>query len=286
MMFANFLYNKFVEWLREDIPYWDLTTEAIVPNTNVRAVIKAKSNAIIACIEDLIKVLEKLNIKAEKYLSSGTFVRAGDEVATLIGSAKSILSVERTLLNLLIYLSAVATTTRMFVNTVKRVDNRVKIAATRKTIPGLRDLTKKAVKIGGGDTHRLSLSDAILIKDNHIRLVGSVSKAIKLAKENMSFIHKIEVEVSSVDEVIEAAVAGADIVMLDNFTPNEVKDAVRELCARGLRDNVIIEVSGGITFNNVMEYASTGVDIISTSIITMNPVKVDMSMDILGEASC
>ena len=226
------------------------------------------------------EILKKLGIEILNMKSSGEFINPGDAIMSLRGNAKKILSKERVLLNLLIYLFGVATTTKLFVDKVREVNKKVRIAATRKTIPGLRLLTKKAVKIGGGDTHRLSLSDAILIKDNHIKVIGDVVKAVELAKKYRSFIHKVEVEVSSVEEAVKAASLGVDVIMLDNFTPNDVRRVINELYKCGIRENVIIEVSGGITLENINEYAAMDIDVISSSVITMNPVKVDLSLEV------
>ena len=145
----------------------------------------------------------------------------------------------------------------------------------------MRYLVKKAVACCGGDTHRLSLSDAILIKDNHLKIVGDVEKAIRLIKERASFIHKVEIEVTDVDEAIKAAKAGADIIMLDNMSVNEVRKVIEKLKELGLRDKVVIEVSGGITPKNVAEYAKLDVDVISMSYITMNPERVDLSLEVV-----
>ncbi len=275
------LLDDFVKWLREDAPFGDYTTETLVNEELVtEAYIIAKSEGILACIEDISNILSNLNIEIIERKRSGENIRRGDIVMRLKGNARTILLVERTILNLLMYLSGVATTTRMFVDAVRRVNPNIRIAATRKTVPGLRYLVKKAVRIGGGDTHRFSLSDAILIKDNHIRLVGSVRKAVEQARKRISFIHKIEVEVSSIEDALEAAYAGADIIMLDNFTPDEVRRCIEILIENNIRRQVIVEVSGGITLENVIEYAKAEPDVISTSQITMRPHIVDMSLEV------
>ncbi len=280
-MFHRILAKKILEWIGEDAPFWDLTTEALVPrDARVDAVIRVKTPAVAACVEDVAEALKVLGIEAVAYVVDGSEIKPGTVIMALRGRARDILYVERTILNILMYTLGVATTTREFVKRVRKVNERVRIAATRKVPPGLRALAKRAVEAGGGDTHRLSLSDAILIKDNHIAVVGSVSKAIELAKKRRSFIHKIEVEVSSLEHAVEAARAGADIIMLDNMKPREVAEVIEHLKRLGLRDKVTIEVSGGITLENVEEYAALDVDVISTSILTMNPFKVDLSLDI------
>ena len=160
------------------------------------------------------------------------------------------------------------------------IRDRTIIACTRKTAPGLEYFDKKAVLLGGGDTHRLHLDDMILIKDNHVAIVGNVKEAVKLAKKQASFSKKIEVEVSDVNEAIEAAKAGADIIMLDNFTPEKVKDAINRLKKENLRDKVLIEASGGINEKNIVNFAAAGVDIISLGALTHSAKALDISLEI------
>ncbi|NPB00400.1 MAG: carboxylating nicotinate-nucleotide diphosphorylase [Crenarchaeota archaeon] len=281
MITSIVLLDDFLRWLREDAPFGDYTTDILFEDDfETNAYIVAKSQGLLACVEDILNILTNFNIEVKDSKRSGEMVNNGDVVARLRGPVKSLLMVERTMLNLLMYLSGIATTTRMFVEAVRKVNPNVKIAATRKIVPGLRYLVKKAVKIGGGDTHRFSLSDAVLIKDNHVRLVGSIRKAVELARRRASFIHKVEIEVSSAEEALEAALAGADVVMLDNVSPREVERCVDLLTEHNLRSRVIVEVSGGITLENVIDYAKARPDIISTSQITMRPYIVDMSLEV------
>ena len=216
-----------------------------------------------------------------RFLPDGTHVKPGEVVMEVVGEAKRVLAAERTALNLLSHMSGVATLTRKAVEKAKAVNPRVRVAATRKTLPGLRYFEKKAVAIGGGDPHRYDLSDMILIKDNHIRIVGDVEKAVRLARERASFTKKIEVEVRSAEEALKAARAGADIVMLDNVDVEEVKKAIELLKAHGLRDKVLVEVSGGITLENIDKYAATGVDIISMGMLTHSAKAIDFSLDVV-----
>ncbi len=198
----------------------------------------------------------------------------------LEGDAKTILAAERTVLNLISRMSGIATQTNKIIRKVRAAGYRTIIACTRKTAPGLEYFDKKAVWLGGGDTHRLHLDDMILIKDNHIAIIGNVKEAIKIARRKASFSKKIEVEVSSVNEAVEAAKAGADIIMLDNFTPKQVKEAIKRLNAEGIRDKLLIEASGGISEKNLLEFASAGVDIISLGILTHDVKALDLSMEI------
>ncbi len=285
-MLPEELLRDFLKWVKEDVPFWDLTTEALIPSgTVVESVIISEGDYVVACTEELAGVLELLGIDVLEYVPSGSLVRNGSVVMRLRGDARKLLTIERTLLNLLTYLSGVATRTKEFVDAAKSVNPKAKVAATRKVVPGLRALVKKAVRAGGGDTHRLSLSDAYIIKDNHLAIVGDLREAIRRVRSLATFMHKIEVEVSKAEEALVAAKEGADVIMLDNVTPTEVRRTVELLKREGLRDRVIIEVSGGINLRNVKDYVRAGADIVSTSELTMNPVKVNMSMEVVKVVS-
>ncbi|MEL9940971.1 MAG: carboxylating nicotinate-nucleotide diphosphorylase [Ignisphaera sp.] len=276
------VFRRFLDFIYEDNPFWDLTTEALVSeNINVKAAIVAREDGLVACVEDVASILRRLGLSVKIVVGDGGYVKKGDIVMEITGNARTVLSIERTMLNLLMHCSGIATTVRRLVNRVREVNSRVRVAATRKTLPGLRYFEKKAVLIGGGDTHRLSLSDAILIKDNHIKIVGDVAKAVRIAREKKSFIHEIEVEVTNASDAIAAAEAGANIIMFDNMTPEEVRRAIEELRKRGLRDRVLIEVSGGITEDNIIDYAKLDVDIISCGWITLSSKALDMSLEII-----
>jgi nicotinate-nucleotide pyrophosphorylase (carboxylating) len=196
------------------------------------------------------------------------------------GQKPDLLKVERVVLNVLMRASGIATMTRRILERARSVNPRVRVAATRKTTPFLRYLEKKAVAIGGGDPHRFSLSDAVLIKDNHIRAVGGLEKAIMLARERSPFTVKIEVEVETVEDAIKAAELGVDIIMLDNMKPSDVAKVHEELVRRGLRDRVVLEASGGINEDNVIEYARY-VDVVSMGALTHSYKSIDMSMDLI-----
>jgi nicotinate-nucleotide pyrophosphorylase (carboxylating) len=196
------------------------------------------------------------------------------------GDARTILAVERTLLNLISRMSGIATTTKGLAEKLKKAGATVKIAATRKTAPGLLYFDKKAVLTGGGDPHRLHLGDMILVKDNHIAVAGSIENAVKNAKQNASFSKKIEVEVARVTDVLKAAEAGADIIMLDNFSPKQINAAVRLLKRAGFFGKILLEASGGITAKNLLEYAAAQVDIISIGELTHSVQALDVSLEI------
>jgi nicotinate-nucleotide pyrophosphorylase (carboxylating) len=177
-------------------------------------------------------------------------------------------------------MSGVATATAELVSIAKKNGSSARIACTRKTLPGLRYFEKRAVELGGGDTHRLRLDDAVLIKDNHLELAGSITESVRKAKAKASFTKKIEVEATSPNQAMEAVHAGADIVLLDNMTPQEVQKSVDLLEAKKLRGRVLVEVSGGITRDNLASYVETGVDVISVGSITHSAKAIDMSLEL------
>jgi nicotinate-nucleotide pyrophosphorylase (carboxylating) len=200
----------------------------------------------------------------------------------LVGDAQAILSVERTMLNMLSRMSGIATKTRNLTEKLKKAKVTARIAATRKSAPGLLYFDKKAVALGGGDPHRLHLDDMVLIKDNHLAIVGGVEEAVKKAKAHSSFTKKIEVEVTTIQDALKAAKAGADVVMLDNFSPKQAKEAGEKLQKAGFA-SVLLEVSGGITSENLLEYASAQVDVISLGELTHSAKALDISLEIIKE---
>jgi nicotinate-nucleotide pyrophosphorylase (carboxylating) len=179
-------------------------------------------------------------------------------------------------------MSGIATLTSLALNIAREVNPSIKIASTRKTTPGFSYFEKKAVEIGGGDTHRFRLDDLVLIKDNHIVLVGDVEQAVRLAKQKTSFSKKIEVEITTSADIVKVVDAGADIVMLDNMSVAEVKQAIELLAKKGFRKNALLEISGGITLENLAEYAETGVDIISMGVLTHSYTSLNMSLEIIS----
>ena len=279
---SKVLEEKLKKILAEDVGQGDVTSAAVVPkNLIVDSVIIAKEEGIIAGIEEAMILAKSLGFNAKPDAVDGDVIKNGDLILKISGNARAILSAERTMLNLLSRMSGIATTTRSLSEMLQKANLNVKVAATRKTAPGLQYFDKKAVLIGGGDPHRLRLDDMILIKDNHTAIAGSVEKAIKKAK-TASFSKKIEVEVSSISDALKAAKAGVDIVMLDNFPPQKVKDAVRSLKKAGFFGKVLLEVSGGITEQNLLEYASAQVDLISMGSLTHSVKALDMSLEIVN----
>jgi nicotinate-nucleotide pyrophosphorylase (carboxylating) len=213
-------------------------------------------------------------------VADGEQIKNGQILMKISGNAQTILSAERTILNLISRMSGIATTTRRLTEKLRKANATAKIAATRKTAPGLLYFDKKAVLIGGGDPHRLRLDDMILVKDNHIAIAGSVESAVKRAKQNAAFSKKIEVEVTSGTDALKAAEAGADIIMLDNFSPKQIREAIKALKKAGFFGKILLEISGGITEQNLLEYASTQVNIISLGALTHSVQALDVSLEI------
>ena len=242
------------------------------------AEIIAKEDCVIAGLDEVLLFMKQKGLKVEQKVSDGKRVSDGNIVARISGDARKILALERLSLNIISHLSGIATTTAKAVSIAERARRGVRIAATRKTTPGLRLLEKKAVELGGGDPHRADLQDMVLIKNNHVTLVGSVEKAVVLAKKRVSFSKKIEIEVSTIQDVVEAAKAGADVIMLDNMRPAEIRNAVSELKKQKLRDKVEVEASGGVNLDNLADYAKSGADIISMGVLTHSAKSIDFSM--------
>lgn len=265
------------DFLAEDVGRGDITTEAVVlPGVRARGRFIAKQDLIVAGLEvaDAVFAVLDSSVEIEAFVTDGDRVRAGEVFARVEGPAEVLLMAERTALNLLQHLSGIATLTRAFVEAV--AGTRAQIVDTRKTLPGLRQLQKYAVLVGGGRNHRFGLDDGVLIKDNHIALAGSVSTAIERARRHAGHMHKIEVEVSTMDDLREAIEARADIILLDNMSPEMVHEAVRLI--REQAPDVLVEASGGITLENVRAYAEAGVDFISIGALTHSAPAADISL--------
>jgi nicotinate-nucleotide pyrophosphorylase (carboxylating) len=264
--------------LREDMPDGDVTSESIIPPTAVsEAVILAREDGVLAGLPVCRRVFEIVDSRVSFQAKSedGLTFRKGDILARLKGPSASLLKAERTALNFLQRLSGIATATRRFVDAV--AGTKAKILDTRKTTPGLRLLEKYAVRMGGGQNHRLSLSDMALIKDNHLRHVGSITEAVRRARENVRPGIRVEVEVTSFEESQEALAAGADIVMLDNMSLGEMKRVVDSYAGR-----IPIEVSGNVSLERAGEIAALGVDFISVGALTHSPKALDISLEFLS----
>lgn len=274
--------EQLIQLLKDDVGQGDVTSTAIISaGLTVTAEVIAKESGIVAGINEAIIFAQVMDLKVKAYVVDGDQVKDTQVLMQIMGNAQTILTIERTLLNLLSRMCGIATAARKFVEKLKTVNSVAKIAATRKTAPGLLYFDKKAVAIGGGDPHRLHLDDMILIKDNHIAVIGGPVKAVKLAKEKTSFSKKIEVEITRATDIIEVAKAGADIIMLDNFTPEDVNKAVQILKKAELSHKVLLEVSGGINSETLLEYAQTEIDIISIGALTHSVKALDISLEII-----
>jgi len=275
------LEDRLLRILAEDLGQGDVTTALIVPSeTTAEAVVIAKSPGVVAGIEETKILLESLGLRVETLVQEGERIKTGQRLFRIFGDAKTMLSSERTVLNILSRMSGIATITRNLAEKLQKARLQAKVACTRKTAPGLMYFDKKAVQTGGGDTHRLHLDDMVLIKDNHIAFAGNIEKAVKKAREKVSFSKKIEVETTNVEDALKAAKAGANIIMLDNFSPQQAREVCELLQKAGFRKSILIEASGGINAENIVQYASAGVDIVSLGEITQSPKALDISMEI------
>jgi len=231
-------------------------------------------------LEELKILYQLLNVNVTSDKDDGDQIHKGDIVAKIEGGSRNILLGERVSLNLMSHMSAITTTTRKFVKIIEDSGKNVKIACTRKTLPGLRLFEKKAVDLGGGDTHRFSLDDMVLLKSTHLKFYeGNIVKLLIDVKSRVSFTKKIEIEIEDVNDVLIAVKNKADIIMLDNMNPDKVQDAISLLKQEKLRNQVLIEVSGNITQENIFDYLISEPDVISTSVLTQKPTEfVDYSL--------
>lgn len=264
------------QWLAEDLGSGDITTQNIVPQGAITtAVIHAKQDGILAGNEIARYVFQYLNpqIKYVECKKDGETLEFGDVIAKIEGDAQTILSGERLALNLLQRLSGIATKTKEFADCIKGYS--AKIADTRKTTPGLRLLEKYAVTVGGGRNHRFGLYDAVMIKDNHIKVAGGILEAINKVRQSIPHTVKIEVEVESLEQVELALIGKADIIMLDNMSTELMLQAVEMI-----KGQALVEASGGVNLLTIENIAKTGVDIISVGAITHSVMALDISLDI------
>ena len=263
-----------VNALKEDIGSGDITTDAIFPSdATCEARIISKEEGVIAGISIAKRVFQKLDqsVSFSQNLCDGDRIKPGQEILRMKALVRAVLTAERLALNILQRMSGIATATSQYVDAVK--GSQTKILDTRKTAPGLRILDKYAVLAGGGQNHRFGLFDAVLIKDNHINFAGSITKAVEIVRSEYQDKYKIEVETSTLDEVKEALVVEADIIMLDNMDVPMMKEAVKIINGRALT-----EASGGITLNTIAGIAETGVDYISVGALTHSSPSLDISL--------
>ena len=263
------------EALKEDIGFGDITTENLAADDDyLKGALNTRSDGVL-CGADVFKtVYETLSkdIKIKFYFKDGDLIKKGDKIADIEGPAKYLLMGERTALNYIQRMSGIATETKKYQDAIGNYP--AKIVDTRKTTPNFRIFEKYAVKTGGGALHRFNLSDCAMIKDNHIRLAGSITNAVKKLKENLSHAHKIEVECDTIEQVKEALAADVDIIMLDNMDIESMKTACRLI-----NHKAIVEASGNVNLSTIGAIASTGVDIISSSAIVAKAPTLDLALD-------
>lgn len=273
---------KLKEFLLEDVRFGDVSAALIPEREEGNATIITKEKGIICGLVEVEAVCGLVGCKVTPLKGEGEEVAAGDALALVSGPVRAILLAERTALNLLMHLSGVATATRQFQAVVdkERANPLCRIAATRKTTPGLRAMEKRAVMVGGGDAHRWNLDDMVLLKDNHIAYFGDIGAMVTQYKQATSFTKRVEVEVTSAIDAVAAARAGADIVMLDNMPFAEMRRAIAALEKENLRDEVIVESSGNVDITTVAQHARTGVDLISSSAITLRAKPIDISLEL------
>jgi len=265
--------------LNEDTGHGDVTSEALIPpELTGKAEVLVKEKGVLAGIEIAARVFHRVDplLKIDILIKDGTAIKPGDIAATIVGSVTGVLKAERTALNFLQRLSGIASLTAQYVAEISGFD--AKIVDTRKTTPGLRRLEKYAVRVGGGQNHRMHLGDAVLIKDNHIAALRAMGLGLKdivaKARKNAPSGITIEIEVTSAREAVDALKAGADIIMLDNMSVNEMKQVVNMVAGKAK-----LEASGGITLANVRQVAMTGVDIISIGALTHSYKALDISLE-------
>ena len=264
--------------LEEDLGLGDVTTSAVVPPAGeCRVAVVAREPLVVCGGEIAAHVFWRLDpdLNVELALVDGAAATAGQRVLYVAGRAQPILAAERTALNLMQHLSGIATATRAYVERLR--GTAAAVCETRKTTPGLRELEKYAVRCGGGRNHRASLADCVLIKDNHIAVAGGITAAVRQARARAPHVARIEVETDTLTQVQEAVAAGADVILLDNMSPDTVREAVAVVAGRA-----IVEVSGGVTLESLADYAAAGAQVISTSAITAAARRPDLGLDFLG----
>ncbi|WP_456393305.1 carboxylating nicotinate-nucleotide diphosphorylase [Persephonella sp.] len=273
MLDRLYIRRKVEEFLAEDIGHQDLTTDNLDTDRHITAEITVKEDGILCGIDIASVVMEVVDpgLTFRKIKGDGQKVKSGDIVGTITGSGKSILKGERVMLNLLQRMSGISTNTAKFVEKIRGTP--AKILDTRKTTPGLRAFEKYAVSVGGGKNHRFALFDMVMIKDNHIALAGGIKEAVQQIKEKVSPFTRIEVEVSDLEQFSQALELDVDIIMLDNFTVEMVREAVKIN-----KNRKMLEASGNINLENIREYALTGVDFISSGALIHSARWLDISL--------
>jgi nicotinate-nucleotide pyrophosphorylase (carboxylating) len=268
--------KELLRFISEDIQGGDITS-VLLPKKKIKAKIISRQEGVLAGVKfagDIFR-LKGCNVKIIK--KDGAKLKSNQIILQISGNAGTVLSCERTALNLLSRMSGIATQTNFLVSKIRKINTKTKLYSTRKTAPGLRFFDKEAIMIGGGHKHRMSLNDMVMIKDNHLLVTNSMEGIIKNARKR----HKhVEVEVENQRDAILAASSGATIVMLDNFSPVQIKKTITALQKKKLRNKVKLEASGGINSKNIAAYAKTGVDMISVGSITNSVKGLDLSLEV------
>ena len=275
------LRESLIRFLREDVGQGDVTSEYVVDkDLKCSSFIICKSElAVVAGLEEAKIIFDMCNCDSKVLVKDGDVVKNGCKVMMIKGRARSILKAERTALNLIMRMSGIATDTKKFVDIVRTVSKDIRITGTRKTAPGLRFFDKKSIELGGGYAHRNTLDEMILIKDNHLAVTNSIREAISMARQKVGKNIMIECEVSDTNSSVEAIKSGADIVMLDNFSPQQAQETIAYLKKSDLRKKILVEISGGVNLSNIKEYAYALPDMISIGSLTHSSKSVDFSME-------
>ena len=268
--------KELLRFVSEDIQSGDITS-VLLPKKKIKAKIISRQDGVLAGIRFAREIFHLKGCSARTIKKDGTRLKPNQVVLDVYGNAGTVLSCERTVLNLLSRMSGIATQTNFLVSKIRKINKKTNLYSTRKTAPGLRYFDKEAVKIGGGHKHRMALDDMVMIKDNHLLVCNSIEDIIKSAQKR----HKhVEVEVENQRDAILAANSGATIVMLDNFSPIQIKKTISALKKKNMRNKVKLEASGGINSKNITAYAKTGVDIISVGSITNSVSGLDLSLEV------
>jgi nicotinate-nucleotide pyrophosphorylase (carboxylating) len=263
-------------FLEEDVGNGDITSKLLQKKKIVARII-TREETIVAGTEFAKNILALKKCRTRIYKKDGNIAKANQTILEIIGNAGDILTCERTVLNLLSRMCGIATQTNSLKKQIKSTGSKSKVYATRKTAPGLRFFDKEAVKIGGGEKHRMNLNEMIMIKDNHLAVAKSIEDILRKAKKTRGI---IEIEVETQKDAVLCARLGVDIIMLDNFSPTEIKKTIKKITELKLRNKVILEASGRINSKNIVKYAETNVDMISVGSITNSVDGVDLSLEI------
>ena len=273
--------KELLRFLSEDVRSGDITS-ALLTKKKIVAKIISRQQGVIAGIKFAKNLFQLKGCTVKAFVKDGAKVKQNQKILQVSGSTQSVLSCERTALNLLSRMSGIATQTSFLVSKIRSVSKKTSLYSTRKTAPGLRIFDKEAVKIGGGHKHRMALDEMIMIKDNHLVLCNSMEDIIKQAQKKRK---RIEIEVENQKDALLAAKMGASIIMLDNFTPVEIKRTIAVLRKKKMRNKVKLEASGRISSKNIIAYAKTGVDMISVGSITNSVSALDLSLEVISNSS-